>query len=131
MSTSRYSRQREALKKNLEGRKDHPTAYMVYEDLRKEYPNISLGTVYRNLSFLAEAGEIQKLPMDNGTMRFDWNERPHDHFCCTKCGKVIDMERVDTTDLTSSIQHKFKGRIDKCSVMCYGICQECLEKNVK
>ena len=56
MSTLKYSRQRESIKVCLQGRKDHPTADMVYTDVRKEFPNISLGTVYRNLSLLSELG---------------------------------------------------------------------------
>ena len=57
MSTLKYSRQRESIKVCLQGRKDHPTADMLYTDVRKEFPNISLGTVYRNLSLLSELGE--------------------------------------------------------------------------
>lgn len=56
----KFSRQRESIKNNLMGRTDHPTAETVYSDIRQEYPNISLGTVYRNLSLLADLGEIQK-----------------------------------------------------------------------
>lgn len=61
MATLKYSRQREAIKDFLMTRKDHPTADVVYENIKKIYPNISLGTVYRNLSLLSEIGEIQKL----------------------------------------------------------------------
>lgn len=56
----KYSRQREAILKDLQSRRDHPTADMVYESVRKEYPNISLGTVYRNLAFLTESGQVLK-----------------------------------------------------------------------
>ena len=61
MATLKYSRQRESIKEFLMTRKDHPTADVVYENMKKIYPNISLGTVYRNLSLLSEIGEIQKL----------------------------------------------------------------------
>ena len=57
----KYSRQRESIKENLMNRYDHPTAETVYLDVKKDYPNISLGTVYRNLSLLSEIGEIQKI----------------------------------------------------------------------
>ena len=49
MATLKYSRQREAIKDFLMTRKDHPTADVVYENIKKIYPNISLGTVYRHL----------------------------------------------------------------------------------
>ena len=60
MPALKYSRQRESIKENLMHRCDHPTADMVYSDIRKIYPNISLGTVYRNLSLLSELGEISR-----------------------------------------------------------------------
>ena len=71
MATLKYSRQRESIKEFLMTRKDHPTADVVYENVRKIYPNISLGTVYRNLSLLSELGEIQKLSNFGGADHFD------------------------------------------------------------
>ena len=60
MAALKYSRQRESIKEFLRSRTDHPTADTVYENLRQIYPNISLGTVYRNLSLLSDIGEIRK-----------------------------------------------------------------------
>ena len=71
MATLKYSRQRESIKEFLTGRTDHPTADFVYENMKQIYPNISLGTVYRNLSLLADLGEIQKLSSFGGADRFD------------------------------------------------------------
>ena len=70
MATLKYSRQRESIKEFLTGRTDHPTADFVYENMKQIYPNISLGTVYRNLSLLADLGEIQKLSSFGGADRF-------------------------------------------------------------
>ena len=70
MAVLRYSKQRESIKNYLCGREDHPTADMIYTSIREEYPNISLGTIYRNLSLLVEIGEIQKITTD-GADRFD------------------------------------------------------------
>ena len=64
MAVLKYSRQREAIKNYLQGREDHPSADMVYDGIRGEFPNISLGTVYRNLSLLTELGEIIKIPTE-------------------------------------------------------------------
>ena len=64
MPALKYSRQREAVRHFLMTRRDHPTAETVYTCLREEFPNISLGTVYRNLTLLAELGEIQKISSD-------------------------------------------------------------------
>ena len=97
MATLKYSRQRESIKEFLTGRTDHPTADFVYENMKQIYPNISLGTVYRNLSLLADLGEIQKLSSFGGADRFDARTVPHCHFMCTRCGRVMDVfsEHID------------------------------------
>ena len=84
MAALKYSRQREAIKNYLEGRKDHPTADMVYTAIREVYPNISLGTVYRNLTLLAKQGEISKISCGETSDRFDIRTDPHYHFICEK-----------------------------------------------
>ena len=61
MTARKYSRQRELIKEFLMTRKDHPTADVIYQNVRNENPNISLGTVYRNLTLLSEDGEINRL----------------------------------------------------------------------
>ena len=68
MATLKYSRQRESIKEFLRTRTDHPTADAVYENMKLIYPNISLGTVYRNLSLLADLGEIKKLSPERITL---------------------------------------------------------------
>ena len=78
----KYSRQREVIKENLMHREDHPTADMVYMDVRETFPNISLGTVYRNLQLLTDLGEIQKLNIGDGVDHFDAKTFPHYHFIC-------------------------------------------------
>ena len=75
MATLKYSRQRESIKEFLRTRKDHPTADVVYENMKLIYPNISLGTVYRNLSLLADLGEIKKLSSFAGADHFDGGPR--------------------------------------------------------
>ena len=101
-------RQRESIKEFLTGRTDHPTADFVYENMKQIYPNISLGTVYRNLSLLADLGEIQKLSSFGGADRFDARTVPHCHFMCTRCGRVMDVfsEHIDKS--LESIAADFK-----------------------
>ena len=79
---ARYSQQRENILLNLQGRKDHPTADMVYEGVKEIQPNISLGTVYRNLAFLSESGQIMKISAGVGPEHYDGNPNPHNHFIC-------------------------------------------------
>ncbi|MDD6334036.1 MAG: transcriptional repressor [Clostridia bacterium] len=133
MGTVKHSRQRDAVKAFLMSRKDHPTADVVYSYVRKEFPNISLGTVYRNLSFLVEHGEAVTVPCEDGYVHFDANTRPHLHFQCRKCKCLIDIEgpanqMLDT--LEQDVSSYFPGRIDAGSVCFYGLCENCnSEKN--
>ena len=82
LTTLKRSKQRDAIVAFLKTRKDHPTADMVYHEIRQTIPNISLGTVYRNLSLLSDRGEILRLSCDGKTDRFDADIRPHYHFIC-------------------------------------------------
>ena len=121
----KYSRQRECIKDNLNNRFDHPTAEMVYDDIRKEYPNVSLGTVYRNLTLLADLGEIMKIPTGSGPDRFDGNVSPHCHFLCKKCGKVSDLSLDIQPRIVREASKKFTGVIDSSQVSFFGTCPEC------
>ena len=125
----KYSRQREAIKMNLMSRKDHPTADAVYLSIREEYPNISLGTVYRNLQLLTELGELQKIRIGDGLDHFDADTRQHYHFYCTKCGAVIDMD-MDAIDEINDIASKtFDGIIESHNLTFSGICGRCIPKS--
>mgnify|MGYP000341966070 CR=1 FL=1 len=88
----KYSRQREAIVQYLTGRTDHPSAESVYQALRQTHPNISLGTVYRNLNLLTDIGEAVKISTPDGGDRFDGRLEPHNHFLCTKCGRLLDLD---------------------------------------
>ena len=125
MGALKYSRQRESIKEFLAGRKDHPTADVVYMNIRKSYPNISLGTVYRNLSLLESLGEVQKLSCGDGAERFDPNTRPHYHFICRKCSCVQDIPMVPVGELETMASEGFEGSIEGHTAMFYGICCQC------
>ncbi len=123
----KYSRQREAIKRFLMTRTDHPTADTVYVNIKKEFPNISLGTVYRNLSLLASLGEIAKISCGDNSDHFDPNTSPHYHFCCRHCGCVQDIPMPTVSMLNQEAQKQFDGQIESHSICFYGTCRECLE----
>lgn len=125
---TKYSRQRECIREFLSERYDHPTAETVYINVKKDFPNISLGTVYRNLSLLTEIGEIKKISTGIGPDRFDWNTSPHYHVLCTECGSVSDlkMENIDHINILAG--NEFEGKIDGHITYFYGKCQKCLKK---
>lgn len=123
----KYSRQREMIKEFLMTRKDHPTADVVYMNVRQTYPNISLGTVYRNLTLLSDLGEIQRLRVGDGTDHFDADTSPHYHFICNHCGAVIDLEMESIEGITDIAGQHFGGCIQGHFTYFYGKCPNCKE----
>lgn len=126
---NKYSRQREAIKEYLAHTKEHPTADTIYMNIRGTYPNISLGTVYRNLNLLAEQGEIMKLNCQDGSDRFDGNPKPHYHFLCNGCGKVLDIEMESIEHINKIAGAGFSGKIEGHVTFFYGQCPDCSNKN--
>lgn len=128
MAAIKYSRQREAIKEYLAHTKEHPTADVVYMNIRNTYPNISLGTVYRNLNFLAEQGEILKINCRDGSDRFDGNSTLHYHFLCNECGKVLDLNMESIEHINVIANAGFNGQIKGHTTFFYGVCPQCCSK---
>lgn len=128
MAALKHSRQRDRIKEFLMTRTDHPTADMVYAHVREEFPHISLGTVYRNLSLLSEIGEIKKITC-NGPDRFDANTMPHYHFTCKACGCVEDLEFEKAPDFSSLYPLHFSGMIEDTELSFSGICGSCIKQS--
>lgn len=124
----KYSRQREEIKKFLMERKDHPTAEVVYRNVRERCPSISLATVYRNLSLLADTGEIARLRIGDGTDHFDADTSPHYHFVCTECGAVMDIKTGCLDSVMEAAGENFDGQIEGHITYFYGICGRCGRK---
>ena len=124
----KYSRQRTAIWDYIKDRKDHTTADMVYEGVRKDYPKISLGTVYRNLMLMKDIGKVRTVEVGDGAIHFDPNVSEHDHFICSCCGKVIDIDGEDIARIKELASRNFGGRIDGYSAFFYGMCEECIAK---
>ena len=127
----KHSKQRDAIRTFLYSRKDHPTAEVVYDNLRIDFPHISLGTVYRNLSLLVELGEAIKFPGLDGYDHFDANPNPHYHFICNECHCVIDLDFPNIDSLNSDANKNFEGLITGHSAYFYGSCKNCKNKTIK
>ena len=121
------SKQRDAILAYLQSRTDHPTADTVYMNVKNIFPNISLGTVYRNLTLLNDLGIIQKLNMGGAIPdRFDATASAHYHFVCTECGSVIDLN-IDTFDSVNEVAGaNFDGYIAGHVTYFYGKCRDCM-----
>lgn len=125
----KHSKQREAIVDYLKNTKEHPTADTIYTSLRVNFPNISLGTVYRNLALLVERGDILKLSCDGKSDRFDATLDPHYHCICTECGEVIDLEMESIDHINVIANASFSGQITSHVTFFRGTCADCLEKS--
>ena len=124
-----YSKQREAILTVLRETDTHPTANWIYAKVRETIPNISLGTVYRNLSLLSDMGEILRLQMGDGVDHFDATTAPHNHFICNSCGAVIDLEMENFDEINELACANFNGQIQGHITYFYGICPTCLQQD--
>lgn len=130
--TTRYSKKREAILSALRGTKSHPSAEWVYQTLKPTHPDLSLGTVYRNLALFRQQGMIQSVGVVNGQERFDADTSLHHHFVCERCGSVLDLdfrqEQEDSWDQAVSEQYGFKTL--RHELIFYGICKTCQNKSM-
>lgn len=124
----KYSKQRALLKAVLCADKNHPTADRLYERMREECPNISLGTVYRNLAFLERTGEIARLTTGGGKEHYDGDPRPHYHLHCTACGGVFDVDMPVNAMLELAAAAVTDADITGHTVLFSGTCKKCLKK---
>ena len=122
----RNTKQRNLVLEIIRNSCNHPTAYQVHEECIKVLPNISLGTVYRNLNTLVEIGEIQRLIVPGYMDRYD-KIVSHDHFVCLNCGNIIDVKRSDIT-----YEEMMDGNlVVHCKIRYEGICGDCLKLEKK
>lgn len=107
----------------VEAMNNHPTAEEIYQNALKECPGLSLGTVYRNLNSLVEAGRVRRVPIPGQPDRFDHTLSWHSHLYCTRCGHVTDL------DLDSEVMQRLlnsqPGRVSDCVLTWIGLCEDC------
>lgn len=122
------TRQREAILKVLKGTRSHPTADWIYSEVRKEIPNISLGTVYRNLRVLTENGEISEIDLSGKLSRYDACMESHYHFRCDKCGKVFDLHETVNKGMDEKIARDTGFWVTHHRLEFRGLCKDCQKK---
>lgn len=132
METSpKQFRKRSAILACLRSTKIHPSAEWVYQQLKPEIPDLSLGTVYRNLNLFKEQGLIRSLGVVDGVERFDANLSPHTHFICKKCGVILDMpEPKQLEQLCSEACAQAGGQVTGCKLCFSGLCRNCAAENL-
>ena len=121
----KFSKQREMILNQVKMFPVHPTADQVYTALKAENPNLSLGTVYRNLNLLSEMGELLKIRIADGSDRFDGRTDCHYHMVCDKCSRVFDVELSELDGLNDTVSHKYGHRLTMVTLNLNGVCCEC------
>ena len=130
METGKHFRKRDAILSCVKATDVHPSADWVYAQIRREYPDISLATVYRNLALFKQQGLIASLGTVSGVERFDGNTEPHVHFICRSCDGVIDLPQLAVPkSLTADAAAQTGGQIDLCHLSFTGLCYRCCEKS--
>lgn len=130
-TTQRYSKQREHILRALRDTTSHPTASWIYDKVRDEIPNISLGTVYRNLARLCNDELILKLDVGDGTERYDGNIESHYHLFCKECGRVCDIGIQYEDKLDRRTEFECGCKIDYHNLIFCGVCAKCRNKTEK
>ena len=124
----RMTQQRKVILDELYSTDCHPTAAQVYKTVRERIPRISLGTVYRNLDVLSNAGLIQKLESASSEKRFDGTTENHYHVRCVSCGRVEDVSGSQSSELESTVQKKTDYEIIGYRLEYIGLCPECKKR---
>ncbi|OGQ12231.1 MAG: hypothetical protein A2026_21730 [Deltaproteobacteria bacterium RBG_19FT_COMBO_46_12] len=122
----RKSRQREVILNLLKQAKAHPSAEWIYTEVKKEIPNLSLGTVYRNIKLLQSMGEVSEISCEGNEGRFDGNIAPHYHITCQRCGKIMDVDGVALQSIEEKVAVATGFKITHHCIGFKGICPECL-----
>jgi len=119
--------QRLAILNLLEGNTKHPSAEEIYNQLKPQYPSLSLATVYNTLEILTKAGELQEIRIKADKRHFDPNPAPHGHFLCRSCQSIYDL---DAGPLEIQTPFTIKGYlVEEYTLYFYGICPRCWEKS--
>ncbi len=126
----RMTKQRAVVLEELSKTNDHPRADEIYQRVRRRLPNISFGTVYRNLKTLKELGLVRELNYGKKFSRFEVNIGKHHHFICLGCGRVYDLDIVPSRKLCEEAAQKTGFEVADCRVEFYGYCDAKEKRNL-
>ena len=129
MEKTKNFRKRNAILEYLRCTNAHPSAEMVFTDLKQQIPDLSMGTVYRNLNLFKQQGMISSVATVHGVERFDGNTEPHVHFICSDCDAVLDLHQMEVPEsLKGQAEACCGGKVATCQLCFTGLCAECSEK---
>lgn len=114
-----------AIVKYLVTNRTHHTAESIYKAISKEYPTISIATVYNTLKVLTKEGILNELFIEGEKVFYDSTPGNHSHFICKICGKIKDLKAKPL-----KIPEIIEDKVEKVHIYFYGICKECSNKKV-
>jgi len=122
----KHSKKRDAILEAMLASTEHPSAEDIYNALKPQFPDLSLGTVYRNLSIFRENGQIMSVGFVNGQERFDARTHTHGHFVCEKCGRVLDVISPDLPkEVLNAASNDIHGSVSGYAITFTGSCDKC------
>lgn len=121
--------QRIAIYKYLLSTNSHPSAENIYNNLKKQFPTISLGTIYKTLKTLVQTNLIQELYIAGNTLHYDGNTSFHGHIQCTKCGNIEDIFNIDSALIKDQVENHTNYSNVYCKFYFSGFCPKCKSKN--
>ena len=123
---TKHFRKRDAILTCLRETKAHPSAETLFNQLKPQIPDLSMGTVYRNLTHFKEQGLVTSIATVKGVERFDANTDPHVHFICRECDAVIDLEEMQIPEsLGQAAAQCYGGGVESCQLSFTGLCKAC------
>jgi Fur family transcriptional regulator, ferric uptake regulator len=131
MIAHRNTIQRRILLEEIRKTRRHITANELYHSVRDRLPHISLGTVYRNLELLYEAGEVRKLGGAGQETKFDGVTETHHHLRCRRCGRIDDVSGSLSLVVEGEIANSSGWHLSGPSIEFEGICPDCQHKITK
>lgn len=117
--------QKQAILRFVMKAKTHPTADEVFSAVQKDLPNIGFATVYRNLAALAKEGKIKEVQFVDKKKRYEGNTHQHQHFICTGCDRIIDMELTELLNVTDTVEQMQCHQVDTYNLELIGLCAKC------
>jgi Fur family peroxide stress response transcriptional regulator len=123
---SRMTSHRMALARLLATSEDHPNAAQMYESLRKQFPTISLATVYKTLVLLKDEGEVLEIDLHDDSRYDGHNPKPHPHLVCNTCHRIFDGDEISVlSTMNKEIEEKYGFQVQRHQIVYYGVCEDC------
>lgn len=127
----KITHQRIAIVKILAKSEGHPSVEDIYDQIKNNFPTMSLATVYRNIVLIKSLGEVLELGFPDGSNRYDGNKPvPHPHVICVKCKKIVDPDLDSLDEMKNEVALATNFKILNHRLDFFGICSNCMDEKV-